>query len=116
MGYCPLSIRQPGTGLGARAQGAQVGARGTQAGAGVRDALSRWQGRAGPRGQAPGGRRARRRHGRTASGAGALGGKGARQAGVGQCRARGLGVLLGQWAVHSVHSACFWPGLTQYCS
>ena len=22
----------------------------------------------------------------------------------------------GQRTVHSVHSACFWPGLTQYCS
>ena len=28
----------------------------------------------------------------------------------------GLGVLLGQRAVHSVHSACFWPDLTQYFS
>ena len=49
-------------------------------------------------------------------GARALGGTGARQAGAGRGRARGLGVLLGQWAVHSVHSACFWPGLTQYGS
>ena len=29
---------------------------------------------------------------------------------------RGLGVQLGQWAVHSVHSACFWPGSTRYFS
>ena len=26
------------------------------------------------------------------------------------------GVLLGQRVVHSVHSACFWPGLTRYFS
>ena len=49
-------------------------------------------------------------------GAGVLGGTDMRQAGAGRGRVRGLGVLLGQWAVHSVHSACFWPGLTQYCS
>ena len=29
---------------------------------------------------------------------------------------RGLGVLLGQQAVHSMHSACFDPVSTQYCS
>ena len=29
---------------------------------------------------------------------------------------RGLGLLLGQHAVHSVHSACFDPVSTQYCS
>ena len=28
---------------------------------------------------------------------------------AGCCRARGLGMLLGQQAVHSVHSACFDP-------
>ena len=27
-----------------------------------------------------------------------------------------LGVLAGLWAVHLVHSACFWPGLTRYFS
>ena len=43
------------------------------------------------------------------AGAGRHAGK-ARGAGAGYA---GLGVLLGQWAVHSVHSACFWPGLTQ---
>ena len=26
------------------------------------------------------------------------------------------GVLLGQLAVHSVHTTCFWPGLTRYFS
>ena len=26
------------------------------------------------------------------------------------------GVLLGQLAMHSVHIACFWPGLTRYFS
>ena len=35
---------------------------------------------------------------------------------AGNCRLGGLGVLLGQRAVHSVHSACFWPGLTRYFS
>ena len=48
------------------------------------------------------------------------GAQGARQAGAwhGRC-ARGQarpGSAAGQRAVHSVHSACFWPGLTQYCS
>ena len=69
-----------------------------------------WVGRAQVLGwaQAAGGRAG----GMGAPGVGALGSTGARQADVG----RGLGVLLGQWAVHSVHSACFWPDLTQYCS
>ena len=39
---------------------------------------------------------------------------GSRRAGHG--RLGDLGVLLGQQAVHSVHSACFDPVLTQYCS
>ena len=39
-----------------------------------------------------------------------------RWAARGRGRAHDLGMLLGQWAVHSVHSACFWPGLTQYGS
>ena len=57
--------------------------------------------------------------GEQAQGAGArhaLGGTGARQAGAGLGgigRARGLGVLLGQWAVHSEHSSCFWPCLNE---
>ena len=38
------------------------------------------------------------------------------RAGQAGLAARGLGVLLGQWAVHLVHSACFWPNLTWYCS
>ena len=54
-------------------------------------------------------KRARRWHGRA----------GGRLAGLGR-RARqgmrGLGMLLGQQAVHSVHSACFDPVSTQYCS
>ena len=93
MGYCPLSIRQPGAGLGARTRRQALG-RGTRAAGGM-GAL---------------------RVARGAPGARALGGMGARQARAGRGRARGLGVLLGQWAVHSVHSACFWPGLAQYCS
>ena len=47
--------------------------------------------------------------------------RGARQARVrgaagAQARDKGVrpGVLLGQRAVHSVHSACFWPNLTRY--
>ena len=42
----------------------------------------------------------------------AAGACGARGMGTG----RGLGVLLGQQAVHSVHSACFDLVSTQYCS
>ena len=41
------------------------------------------------------------------------GARGARPAGR---PGRGMGVLLGQQAVHSVHSACFDPISTQYCS
>ena len=35
---------------------------------------------------------------------------------AGHSRLGGLGVLLGQQAVHSVHSACFGPVSTQYYS
>ena len=59
MGYCPLSIRQPGAGLGAK-----LGAVGARPGLGKRAAWAR--------------RLAR--------------------------------------VVHLVPMACFWPGLTQYCS
>ena len=41
---------------------------------------------------------------------------GARGTGPVRMAMRGLGVLLGQQAVYSVHSACFDPVLTQYCS
>ena len=54
-------------------------------------------------------RRAARARGREAHGA--LQARRARPAGR---PGRGLGVQLGQWAVHSVHSACFWPGSTRY--
>ena len=62
--------------------------------------------------------------------AGRVGAAKARQAGWG-ARGRGalgastgcrraacehLGVLAGLWAVHFVHSACFYPVSTQYCS
>ena len=98
-----------GAGLGSQAlawlagMGAQVaGARG----AGVRGA-HRGQRRAGGRGaQSLGAWRGAR--GRGVTGAWqrrCRGGTGARGAGVGRC----LGVLLGQQAVHSVHSACFDP-------
>ena len=86
-----------GTGTDAR----RWGVRGT----GVRG--SRRHGRAGAWRYAGTGRAGRKRQAR-----GTLGGTGARQAG--RDRARGLGVLLGQWVVHSLHSACFWAGLTQY--
>ena len=79
--------------------GAWLGARGAQArGTG---ALGRAGGRsAGAGGGARRGRRAAgRRHGRAA------GRRGACRAG----RERDLGVQLGQWAVHLVHSACFDP-------
>ena len=82
-------------------------------------------------------RRAHRRHGRAGAGAQALGwaqeggrragasghaghGRGVRQAGARHWRcAHGLARprrAAGQRVVHLVHSACFWPGLTQYCS
>ena len=108
--------RRLGAELGARARGAQMGAgraNGRGALLSARGAAER-EGRAGRRWgagrvqQAAGPRQAR---GRKRSG-----GMGAWQAGAGRGRVRGLGVLLGQWAVHSVHSACFWPSLTQYCS
>ena len=72
--------------------------------------------RARERGACGRGARGPRRQASGALGTRALGGTGERQAGTGRGRARGLGMLLGQWAVHSVHSACFWPGLTQYGS
>ena len=52
------------------------------------------------------------------AGRGSLTAGASRRAGARQGRDRGArpGVLLGQQAVHSVHSACFWPDLTQYCS
>ena len=97
MGYCPIELKAGlGAGLGTGRVG---GARGTQA--------------------------RRRRHGRTSAGRAAgghalqAGGTGARQAGTWARQARearpagrprrGLGVLLGQWAVHLVHSTCFDP-------
>ena len=68
-------------------------------------------------------------HAGAAVGAGALGGTGAGARGVGargRCSRRGahvtrrprrgLSMLLGQQAMHSVHSACFDPVSTQYCS
>ena len=50
-----------------------------------------------------------------ASGARGRGAWGAQGKGHGRW-ACGLGVLLGQQAVHSMHSACFDPVSTQYCS
>ena len=40
----------------------------------------------------------------------------ARGTGAVRVAMRGPGVLLGQQVVHSVHSACFDPVSTQYCS
>ena len=54
------------------------------------------------------------RAGRQALGTGA--GGACRQEGLARRPGRGLGVLLGQQAMHSVHSACFDPVSTQYCS
>ena len=53
------------------------------------------------------GRRHQQAHGgRAGRAAGGAQARGARQAGAGHA-----GWL---WAVHSVHSACFWPGSTRY--
>ena len=73
------------------------------------------------------GRRAALGHtGRGSAGMRALGRAGVRgarawQEGAGAHAAGRLGrsrpgMLLGQLAMHSVHAACFWPGLTRYFS
>ena len=68
------------------------------------------------------GAQGRGRWGGRQAGAGAGAGVGAgahgrgRQAGAGRAAMGGRGVLQGQQAVHSVHSACFDPVSTQYCS
>ena len=72
--------------------------------------VGRWVGRAGRAGGARrqderGVRRERRQNPR-----------GARGAGRRRVACAHLGVLLGQQGVHLVHSACFDPVLTQYCS
>ena len=124
-------------GLGSSARGAgALGARGAcggaQAGAGC---TRRWGAQArqqalGHAGAAVGAgehKRGSRRwgvgwHGRRrtghwgARGAGARGRGSRRRARTSRRPGRGLGVLLGQQAVHSVHSACFDPVSTQYCS
>ena len=58
------------------------------------------------------GARGRRTLGRRAGGCAAAGARGAAASAQG---AR-PGVLLGQRAMHSLHSACFWPDLTRYFS
>ena len=49
---------------------------------------------------------------------GTAGAAGAQQGAAGARRASGLGAGRAAWprAVHSVHSACFWPDLTRYFS
>ena len=107
-----------GVGLGARhsdtARRCSGGARGTQA-------RRRRHGRAGA-GRAGAGRAGRAGAcGRRTLGRRAVGARGRQSRGARQARGtrpagrpgRGLGVQLGQWAVHSVHSACFWPGSTR---
>ena len=56
------------------------------------------------------------RHGTGAQGSGAHGRDNMRGALAARRPGRDLGMLLGQQAVHSVHSACFGPVSTQYCS
>ena len=108
----------------AEALGARLGARGTQAGCwGAQAAGGRWagaqQGRAEGKwnGLAAGrknGRATGRRAGRWGIGAA---GRRARAAGRADWAAWARpGRVAGQRAVHFVHSSCFWPGLTQYCS
>ena len=62
------------------------------------------------------GRRAHGERGRRAHGARGRRALGARGTSAVSAAMPGLGVLLGQQAVHSVHSACFDPVSTQYCS
>ena len=104
MGYCPLSIRLgvQGTGgrwaLGVLVLGVQAGAQEARAQAG---AGSAGVGRAGGA-QVRGARRSARGE--------RLGVQlGARGTAGWAAWARSLGMLLGQWAVHLVHSACFDP-------
>ena len=96
IGYCPLSMR-PGAGQGAQAH-RRAGHAGAQAGRAGRWAL----GRRGERG------------GRHAGADGRVGSATGKRAG--RPAMRGLDMLLGQQAVHSVNSACFDPISTQYCS
>ena len=67
---------------------------------------------AGRRGAQAGAGLTRRAHGR--------GARGARQGRGHECATLALGArprrAVDQQAVHLVHSACFWPSLTQYCS
>ena len=128
MGYCPLSMRL-GAKLGARhsdtARRRSGGVRGTQArrrrhGRAGAGRWARWASgrvRQADTGQARGRdarkagtrcRRAARARGRQSRGARQA--RGTRPAGR---PGRDLGVQLGEWAVHSVHSACFWPGSTR---
>ena len=79
---------------------------------GRRRALS--SGRAGP--GCAGGAQARGTGGSGARGGRGRGGArahGARGMGAGRAAERAAGLAR---AMHLVHSACFWPGLTQYCS
>ena len=122
MGYCSNGAVTKGLGnwaLGAGGRGTALGAqaevrRGARHGAQGRGARRAGAWSAGARGMARRGTE-RRRAGRW--------GEWARQQARGthdtQARARpglGLGMLLGQQAVHLVHSACFDPISTQYCS
>ena len=70
----------------------------------------------GRHGRAGGKRAGRGRRTRRARGALDRWARGARGTGAVRAAMRGLGVLLGQQAVHSVHSSCFDPVSTQYCS
>ena len=105
--------------LGAGWAGAER-ARSTQAGVGR---SGRGAGAAGSLARRRGAQRARGTAGARACGAGgSRRGRGAQQAGRrGAGRARQAGTRrMGRagwlWAVHSVHSACFWPGSTRYFS
>ena len=115
LGYCPFEHK-------AGRAGAQAGVLGwAQADAGCANA-----GRAGV-GHCPWARGTARERGayrrelarrrvRGAQGAEARGHYSKRAARAARRPWRGLGVLLGQQAVHSVHSACFDPVSTQYCT
>ena len=93
---------------GARTAGARGGrSAGTRARADSLSVVGARQGRS---------RCAGMRQGRSRRAAGAQ--QARRGAAGAQARGKGErpGVLLGQRAMHSVHSACFWPGLTRYFS
>ena len=96
MGYCPNCVVTKGLGSWALGAGRRHARHGVgRAGGGAQGSRARST-------------RARSAGGRTGGGAGrAIGARGTRGTQAWARPGHNLGVLLGQWAVHLVHSACF---------